>query len=75
MKNWYSRHYTGEKRISLVVVFDHVDQRFCDVQFGDFEAARRFKELIRARSLSSIAGTQHLKRIARNRRFVNAVNF
>lgn len=43
-----SRHFSGEKRIGIVVVFDNVDKRSRDLQLAIFEAAQWFKDLTRA---------------------------
>lgn len=72
-----SRHYTGEKRIGLVVVFDNVDKRSRDVQLAVFEAAQWFKELTRALVIVNLRDTTfeaHREEPPLDA-FSNAVNF
>ena len=72
-----SRHYTGEKRIGLVVVFDNVDKRSRDVQLAIFEAAQWFKELTRALVIVNLRDTTfeaHRDEPPLDA-FINAVNF
>lgn len=42
-----SRHFSGERRLGIVIAFDNVDKRSRDVQLAIFEEAQRFKELTR----------------------------
>jgi GTPase SAR1 family protein len=72
-----SRHYPGEKRFSLVVVFDNVDKRSRDVQLSIFEAAQWFKELTRALVIVNLRDTTfeaHRDEPPLDA-FINAVNF
>ena len=72
-----SRHYTGEKRRGLVVVFDNVDKRSRDVQLAIFEAAQWFKELTRALVIVNLRDTTfeaHRDEPPLDA-FINAVNF
>jgi hypothetical protein len=72
-----SRHYSGEKRMGLVVVFDNVDKRSRDVQLGIFEAAQWFKELTRALVIVNLRDTTfeaHRDEPPLDA-FINAVNF
>jgi GTPase SAR1 family protein len=72
-----SRHYSGEKRIGLVVVFDNVDKRSRDVQLSIFEAAQWFKELTRALVIVNLRDTTfeaHRDEPPLDA-FINAVNF
>jgi len=72
-----SRHYAGERRIGLVVVFDNVDKRSRDVQLAIFEAAQWFKELTRALVIVNMRDTTF--EAHRDEKpldaFINAVNF
>ena len=43
-----SRHYSGERGLGIVVVFDNVDKRSRDQQLNIFEAAQWFKDVTRA---------------------------
>ena len=43
-----TRHYSGEKGLGIVIVFDNVDRRSRDQQLAIFEAAQWFKDLTRA---------------------------
>jgi GTPase SAR1 family protein len=52
-----ARQYTGEKRFSLVVVFDNVDKRSRDVQLAIFEAAQWFKDITRALVIVNLRDT------------------
>ncbi len=72
-----SRHYSGEKRKSLVVVFDNVDKRSRDVQLSIFEAAQWFKDLTRAFVIVNLRDTTfeaHRDEPPLDA-FINAVNF
>ena len=72
-----ARQYTGEKRFSLVVVFDNVDKRSRDVQLAIFEAAQWFKELTRALVIVNLRDTTfeaHRDEPPLDA-FINAVNF
>jgi hypothetical protein len=72
-----SRHYTGEKRKSIVVVFDNVDKRSRDVQLAIFEAAQWFKDLTRAFVIVTLRDTTfeaHREEKPLDA-FINAVNF
>jgi hypothetical protein len=72
-----SRHYSGEKRVGLVVVFDNVDKRSRDVQLAIFEAAQWFKELTRALVIVYLRNTTfeaHRDEPPLDA-FINAVNF
>jgi len=72
-----SRHYSGEKHISLVVVFDNVDKRSRDVQLAIFEAAQWFKELTRALVIVNLRDTtfEAYRDEPPLDAFINAVNF
>jgi GTPase SAR1 family protein len=72
-----SRHYTGERGITIVVVFDNVDKRSRDVQLAIFEAAQWFKELTRALVIVNMRDTTfeaHRDEPPLDA-FINAVNF
>ncbi len=72
-----SRHYSGEKHLGLVVVFDNVDKRSRDVQLAIFEAAQWFKELTRALVIVNLRDTTfeaHRDEPPLDA-FINAVNF
>jgi GTPase SAR1 family protein len=72
-----ARQYTGEKRFSLVVVFDNVDKRSRDVQLAIFEAAQWFKELTRALVIVNMRDTTfeaHREEPPLDA-FINAINF
>jgi len=72
-----ARQYTGEKRFSLVVVFDNVDKRSRDVQLAIFEAAQWFKDLTRALVIVNLRDTTfeaHRDEPPLDA-FINAVNF
>jgi Cdc6-like AAA superfamily ATPase len=72
-----ARHYTGERRIGLVVVFDNVDKRSRDVQLAIFEGAQWFKELTRALVIITLRDTTfeaHREEKPLDA-FINAVNF
>ena len=40
-----ARHYSGERHLGLVVLFDNVDKRTRDQQLKIFEAAQWFKDV------------------------------
>jgi hypothetical protein len=72
-----ARQYSGEKRFSIVVVFDNVDKRSRDVQLAIFEAAQWFKELTRALVIVNLRDTTfeaHRDEPPLDA-FINAVNF
>jgi len=72
-----SRHYSGERHLGLVVVFDNVDKRSRDVQLAIFEAAQWFKELTRALVIVNLRDTTfeaHRDEPPLDA-FINAVNF
>jgi len=72
-----SRHFSGEKRKSLVIVFDNVDKRSRDVQLAIFEAAQWFKDLTRALVIVNLRDTTfeaHRDEPPLDA-FINAVNF
>ena len=72
-----SRHYTGERKFSITVVFDNVDKRSRDVQLAIFEAAQWFKELTRALVIVNLRDTTfeaHRDEPPLDA-FINAVNF
>ena len=43
-----ARHYSGEKGLGIVIVFDNVDKRSRDMQLAIFDAAQWFKDITRA---------------------------
>ena len=72
-----SRHFMGERRFSLVVVFDNVDKRSRDTQLAIFEAAQWFKDLTRALVIVNLRDTTfeaHRDEPPLDA-FINAVNF
>jgi GTPase SAR1 family protein len=72
-----ARQYSGEKRFSIVVVFDNVDKRSRDVQLAIFEAAQWFKNLTRALVIVNLRDTTfeaHREEPPLDA-FINAVNF
>ncbi len=72
-----TRHYSGEKRKGIVVVFDNVDKRSRDVQLAIFEAAQWFKDLTRALVIVNLRDTTfeaHRDEPPLDA-FINAVNF
>lgn len=52
-----SRHFSGEKGIGIVVVFDNVDKRSREQQLMIFEIAQWFKDLTRALVLVNLRDT------------------
>jgi GTPase SAR1 family protein len=72
-----SRLYSGERRFTIVVVFDNVDKRSRDVQLAIFEAAQWFKEITRALIIVNLRDTTfeaHRDEPPLDA-FINAVNF
>jgi hypothetical protein len=72
-----SRHFMGERRLSIVVVFDNVDKRSRDTQLAIFEAAQWFKDLTRALVIVNLRDTTfeaHRDEPPLDA-FINAVNF
>ena len=43
-----ARHYSGDKGLGIVIVFDNVDKRSRDLQLAIFDAAQWFKDITRA---------------------------
>jgi GTPase SAR1 family protein len=72
-----ARHYTGEKRLGIVCVFDNVDKRSRDLQLAIFEAAQWFKDITRALVIVNLRDSTfeaHRDEPPLDA-FINAVNF
>lgn len=72
-----ARHFTGERGIGLVVVFDNVDKRSRDLQLAIFAAAQWFKSVTRGLVIVNLRDTTF--EAHRDEKpldaFINAVNF
>jgi GTPase SAR1 family protein len=72
-----TQHFSGERHIGLVIVFDNVDRRDRDEQLAIFEAAQWLKELTRSLVIVNLRDTTfeaHRDQEPLDA-FVNAVNF
>jgi hypothetical protein len=72
-----ARHFSGERGLGLVVVFDNVDRRSRDQQLQIFEAAQWFKDITRALVLVNLRDSTfeaHRDEPPLDA-FVNAINF
>lgn len=72
-----ARHFSGEKGLGIVVVFDNVDKRSRDLQLAIFEAAQWFKDLTRALILVNLRDStfQAHRDEPPLDAFANAINF
>ena len=72
-----SRHFLGEQRFGIVIVFDNVDKRNRDQQLAIFEAAQWFKDLTRALLIVNLrdATFEAHREEPPLDAFINAVNF
>lgn len=72
-----SRHFTGEKKKGIVIVFDNVDKRSRDLQLEIFEGAQWLKDITRALVIVNLRDTTF--EAHRDEKpldaFINAVNF
>lgn len=72
-----TRHFSGERGLGVVIVFDNVDRRTRDEQLMIFEAAQWFKDLTRSLvivNLRDVTFEAHRDKPPLDA-FVNAVNF
>jgi GTPase SAR1 family protein len=72
-----SRHFAGEKKKGIVIVFDNVDKRSRDLQLDIFEAAQWIKDITRALVIVNLRDTtfEAHKDEKPLDAFINAVNF
>ena len=70
-----SRHCTGEKRISLVVMFDNVDKWSRDVQFGMVQGTARALVIVNLRDTAFEAHREEppARRFHQRRQFLHSV--
>lgn len=72
-----ARHFAGEKKMGIVIVFDNVDKRSRDLQLELFEAAQWIKDITRALVIVNLRDStfEAHKDEKPLDAFINAVNF
>ncbi len=72
-----TRHFSGEKGLGIVIVFDNVDKRSRDQQLNIFEASQWFKDLTKALVLVNLRDStfEAYRDEPPLDAFINAINF